>query len=120
VNRRALHHDQVDVIIHQAVCQYPRLGIFFVLADQCKVHPAVASGIENLLPIRPPLGYVVGNSRYDASSVTRHFKNRVPRTRLFLKISEGSVPFERFSNPMILAVPFGGTSGLRSPNSRPV
>ena len=56
-------HDQVNVIAHQAIRPPTYAGILALVAKQVQVHLPVTRLAKDILPIRTPLGHMIGISR---------------------------------------------------------
>jgi hypothetical protein len=66
------HDDQMYVIGHQAVGPHGEAVAFRVLAKEVEIRAAVVVGVEDIGAAVPPLGDVVGKSRYDDARDAAH------------------------------------------------
>ena len=66
------HHDQMNVIRHEAVSDDLDALSFRMIAQEIEVPGAITSAMEHLLPVVSSLSDVVGYTRKHEARVSRH------------------------------------------------
>ena len=66
------NHHQMNVVGHQAIRQDPDPSVRQIVGRSDKLGMAVTDREEHVLAVSAPLGDMIGQSREDAASVSRH------------------------------------------------